>query len=134
MDPVLTALVILAVLPIGIASIHVAEKLRWYEPARGIWLIAIVADSTFLAACILLTLYREDSFTFSAFFKTALQMLFITCLLASLAYLTHSGIWAFTRLGRHVHLDELFSRLLVFAVFTVLAFAAYLALVLVFDF
>jgi len=134
MDPVLTGLVILAVLPMGIASIHVAEKLRWYEPPPRLWKVAIAADCTFLAACVLLTLYREDFFTLGAFFKTVLQMLFITGLLASLAYFLHSGVWVLTRLGQNVHLDELFSRLIVFAIFASLAFAAYLALVLLFDF
>lgn len=134
MDPVLTGLLILAVLPMGIASIHVAEKLRWYEPPSKLWKIGIAADCTFLAACILLTFYREDSFTFGTFFKTVLQMLFITGLLASLTYLLHSGVWALTRLGQNVHLDELFSRLIVFAIFASLAFAAYFALVLLFDF
>jgi hypothetical protein len=134
MDPVLTALVTLAVLPMGIASIHVAEKLRWYEPTRGIWLIAIAADSTFVVTCILLTFHRSESFTLSAFFKTLLQMLFVTYFLTSLAYLIHSGAWVLTRLGRQVHMDELFSRLIVFGVFAVVDLAAFLALFLIFGF
>jgi hypothetical protein len=130
MDPVKMAFVSLAVLPIGLGSIHVTETLRWHEPRRGLWKVALAADTTFAGACALLLLYGGTPFSLAAYLQTILQMIFTAFFLAALAYLLHCIVWVLTRLGRRVYLDELFSRLLALAVFAVLDAGAYIALTL----
>ena len=128
MDFVKMALVSMAVLPVGLGSIHVAETLRWYEPRRGLWRIAIAADSAFFAACALLMLHRGDAFTAGGYFLTVFQMLFAAYFLVALAYLLHCVTWVMDRLGRNVHLDELFSRLIALAIFAAVDVVVYLAM------
>ena len=128
MDPLKMALVSMAILPLGLGSIHLAETLRWYEPRRGLWKAALAADGTFIAACVLLTLRRLEHFSFSVFFEIVLQMMLAAYFLVALAYLLHCVVWTTTRLGRRVFLDELFSRVLVFALFAAADACAYLAL------
>jgi hypothetical protein len=133
MDPLKTAIVSLSILSLGLSSIHAAEKLRWFEPRRGLWKIAAAAVSIFAVACALLMLHRGIPFGPAAYFQTLLRMLFLTYFLVALTYLLHCMEWVITRLGMRVHLDELFSRLLTLAVFTAFALTACLALLIFFD-
>ena len=133
----------MAVLPLGLASIHITEKLRWYEARRNLWLVAVAALGAFATACALLTLNRNtgdmNSFVspevgfFAEYARNLLQMAFLTFFLVSTAYLLHCTEWVLTRLGRKVYMDELFSRLLALAVFAAATTICYLALILLFT-
>jgi hypothetical protein len=128
MEPLKIVLVCLAILPLGLGSIHVAEKLRWYEQRRGLWKVATASGGAFACVCAFLLLYSGAAFTVGAYLKTLLQMLFATYFPVALAYLLHCVVWVVTRLGRRVFLDELFSRVLVFAIFGAVDLGAYLIL------
>lgn len=127
------ALVSLAILPLGLGSIHVMETLRWYESRRGIWKMAVLADGLFLTACVFLAIYREGRFGAALYFRTVFEMLFAGYFLVTLAYAMYCGHWVLTRLGRRVFLDELLSRLFALAVFASVDLGAYLVLMFVFG-
>jgi len=139
MDFVKMALTAMAVLPLGLGSIHVTEKLRWRESKRGLRLAAAAALIAFAAACALLALHRKSRggdtalFLSPEFARTLLQMAFLTYFLVAAAYLLHCTEWVMTRLGRKVFMDELFSRLLALGIFAACAVACYLALALLFG-
>ena len=102
--------------------------MRWYEPRRGLWKVVITSGGAFACVCALLLLYSKAAFTVEAYLQIVLQMLFATYFPVALAYLLHCVVWVVTRLGRRVFLDELFSRVLVFAFFGAVDLGAYLAL------
>jgi len=106
-----------AILSLGLASIYIAERLRWRESRRGFALIALLACTVFAAACALLHLHGRGSFAAAGYAKTLLQMAFAAYFLVSLSYLFHCVEWVLTRIGRRVFLDELLSRILALAVF-----------------
>ena len=122
----------LAILPLGLGSIHTAEVLRWYEPRRGLRLIVPGSFAAFACACALIVLYRGVPFGFDTYLETVVQMAFATYFLVALVYLLHCVAWVITRLGRRVPMDELFSRLVVLTVFSLVDLGAYLVLVLAF--
>ncbi len=137
------ALVAIAVLPLGLGSIHVTEKLRWYEAKRSLWLAVAASLGAFATACALLTLHRNsgdmNSFVspeggfLAGYARSFLQMAFMTFFLVAAAYLLHCTEWVLTRLGRKVYMDELFSRLLALGIFAACAVVSYLALALFFG-
>jgi hypothetical protein len=117
-----------AILPLGLGSIYVSETLRWHAPRRCLAVAIpgmLIAFSFFCAA---LTLHRYARLEVSLLLKTALQMVFAAYFLVALAYLLHCVTWAVTRLGRNVHMDELFSRMLALAIFSAADLGAYFCL------
>jgi len=143
MDYMKITLVSLTILPLGLGSIHIAEVLRWFEPRRGLWKIALASGAAFACACggvatlvkvpVGLLFHRGVSFIAVTYLETVVQMLFATYFLVALVYLLHCVVWVVTRFGRRVFMDELFSRLVVLAVFTVIDLGAYLILFFVFG-
>jgi hypothetical protein len=133
MDTVKMALVAMAVLPLGLGSIHVTEKLRWRESRRGLRLAAAAALVAFCAGCALLALHHDKPFSAGGYSRTLLEMAFLTYFLVAAAYLLHCTEWVMTRLGRKVFMDELFSRMLALGIFAAAALACYLALALLFG-
>jgi hypothetical protein len=130
----------MAVLPLGLGSIHITEKLRWYESKRSLWLVAAAASGAFATACALLTIHSRagdmNSFGspetgfFATYARNLLQMAFLTFFLVAAVYLLHCTEWVLTRLGRKVYMDELFSRLLALGIFAAATVLCYLALTL----
>jgi hypothetical protein len=133
MDFVKMTLAAMAVLPLGLASIHITEKLRWYESKRNLYLVAAAAFAAFATACALLALHDGKPFSAGGYARNLLQMAFLTFFLVAAAYLLHCTEWVLTRLGRKVHMDELFSRLLALGVFAAATTVCYLALALLFT-
>ena len=133
MDTVKMALVAMAVLPLGLGSIHITEKLRWYEARRSLWFAAAAAFAAFATASALLALHSEEPFSLGGYARILVQMAFLAFFLVAAAYLLHCTEWVLTRLGRKVYMDELFSRLLALGIFAAATTISYLALALLFS-